>query len=713
MCPDPSPTPVQSRPVCAHSEAVIGLSVTTPRPKILPKKHGCARCGIERSELELRNDFRPQPTKLLKQIYYWLHSASLSAVLIFWSIAPVAAASTKFYSVQVSAAVQTSSPLIQLSWPGDTNATSYTLFRKLKAATSWSSLVTLPGTSTNYTDAAVSVGSAFEYKIIKNTSVGYVGYGYIFAGINFPMMDDRGKLILIVETTYAGDLVSELARLQQDLVGDGWTVIRHDVNRADRVQSVKSLIKADYDADPANTTAVFLFGRVPVPYSGDIYPDGHTNHRGAWPADVYYGEMTGSWTDNSVTSTNAERTRTWNVPGDGKFDQSIIPAEVKLQVGRVDLADMTCYSIISPALYEKDLLRRYLNKDHNFRHRIITVARCGFLTDNLSSTDSDPVGGSGWRNLSAFFGANNITEGAFGTFFPTLATQSYLWSYGSGGGQYYTCNGVGSSDDFASNDAKVVFTMLMGSKFGDWDTESNILRAPLGSKTYTLTCSYSGAPHSLYHHMGLGETIGYSIKLTQNNVPNGLYVATGGTRQVHIALMGDPSLRLHPVIPPSGLVVSGTGSLTLNWSASTDSNLQGYHVYRSTSSTGPFARLTSSPVTATSFVDAPPSGTHTYMVRAVKLEQSGSGTYYNPSQGIFAAISNVTPVQISKIVLGVGNFGFRLTGQGNQSFAIDTCETLFIWTPMMTNRLSNGVFDFNDPKGTSMVQRYYRVRTLP
>src|SRR6185436_8869270 len=115
----------------------------------------------------------------------------------------------------------------------------------------------------------------------------------------------------------------------------------------------------------------------------------------------------------------------------------------------------------------------------------------------------------------------------------------------TGGGGYYTCNGVGSSDDFSTNDIQSVFTMFFGSYFGDWDNESDFLRAPLGSTTYGLTAAWAGRPHWFFHHMGLGETIGYSTRLSQNN--NGLYSpVSSGSRQVHIALMGDPTLRMHP-----------------------------------------------------------------------------------------------------------------------------------------------------------------------
>src|SRR5207248_5325533 len=126
----------------------------------------------------------------------------------------------------------------------------------------------------------------------------------------------------LVDNLYAADLANELQRLQQDLVGDGWTVLRHDVSRTDSASNIKRIIQSDYAGDAANVRAVFLFGHIPVVYSGNLNPDGHPDHQGAWPTDAFYGDMDGSWTDNSVNNTSAQRQANWNVPGDGKFDQS-------------------------------------------------------------------------------------------------------------------------------------------------------------------------------------------------------------------------------------------------------------------------------------------------------------------------------------------------------------------------------------------------------
>lgn len=537
----------------------------------------------------------------------------------------------KWYAVQVSATVQASPAQITLSWPVDSNAQSYTVYRKAPSATSWSQIASLSGGTSSYTDTGVTAGQTYEYQVSSSTSWNYSGYGYVLSGINASLVENRGKVVLVVDNTYASDLASELTRLQQDLVGDGWTVIRKDVSRSDSPQNIKNLIKNEYNADSQNVKSVFLFGHVPVPYSGNFNPDGHPDHQGAWPADAYYADMNGNWTDSSTYSGGATRTQNKNAPGDGKFDQSDLPSDVELEIGRVDLANMTAFANTT-GQSEKDLLRQYLNKDHNFRHTLITAQRRGLICDNFGEKDGEAFSASGFRAFSAMFGANNVTVVGQDQYFPTLGSQDYLWSYGCGGGSYYTCYGVGAIEDFARTDIKSMFTMLFGSYFGDWDAESDFLRGPLASKTYGLAAVWAGRPHWFVHPMALGETIGASTKRSQNN--GNIYSKQNyGSRGVHVALMGDPTLRMHPVAPPSNVSLSGN---TVSWSAANDSSVLGYHVYRATSASGPFTRVTASPVSGTSYNDASASaGTYTYMVRAVKLERSASGTYTNASQGIF------------------------------------------------------------------------------
>ncbi|HEX7863230.1 MAG TPA: chitobiase/beta-hexosaminidase C-terminal domain-containing protein [Verrucomicrobiae bacterium] len=561
--------------------------------------------------------------------------------LLFFSFAQLTslaqAVHPRLHAVEVSAAFETSPPRITLTWPADSNATNYAVSR-LNNSGEWTLLTNLSGSATQFVDHAVSIGTRYEYELLKSTSRGYKGSGYVLAGYA-PAIESRGKIILLVDSTWTTPLAAELRRLQQDLVGDGWTVLRQDVPRSASVPHVKSIIQNFYSSDPANVRALFLFGHIAVPYSGNFTADNHLNHKGAWPADVFYADIDGTWTDSTVNTVTAEKPWNHNVPGDGKFDQSELPSDVELEMGRVDLFNMTCFANKSWSRNEEYLLRQYLEKDHRFRHGQLPLPRRGLIIDNFGA-DAENLASAAWRNFAPMFGAQNSTQIEWGTYFSTLNSGGYLWSYANGGGSYYTCAGVGSSDDFALNDIKTVFTFYFGSYFGDWDNESNFLRASLGSTTYALTTSYGSRPHWFVHPMALGQTIGYATKLTQNN--DGYYMPTNSfSRKVHTVLHGDPTLRMHPVIPPSNLIATLQNGVTLNWAPSTDSPLIGYHIYRGTHDLGPYARINSTPVTDTTFND--PEGTiaSAYMIRAIKLETSASGSYNNLSQGVFARIAQV------------------------------------------------------------------------
>jgi len=184
-------------------------------------------------------------------------------------------------SVELIAAVQSSPPRITLNWVANPGATGYTIYRKLKPENAWGqAIATLPGNETQYVDGSVETGISYEYKVVR-TATNYTGYGYINAGIETPAIENRGTLILVVDDTFSGPLSGELQRLKDDLEGDGWKVIQYNVSRTAAVTEVKNLIVTAYNSDPANTKAVFVFGHVPVPYSGNINPDGHPDHKGA------------------------------------------------------------------------------------------------------------------------------------------------------------------------------------------------------------------------------------------------------------------------------------------------------------------------------------------------------------------------------------------------------------------------------------------------
>lgn len=532
-------------------------------------------------------------------------------------------------SVMFHAEVQVSPAQIKLQWNPDASATSYALFRKTPSSTSWGPAIATPGASDSvYTDNSVTTGVLYEYRIIRYTS-STSGYGYLMSGIQSEISYNRGYIILAVDSFFIGSLDNEIETLIEDYQHDGWFVERINTGRSSTAPVVKAQIVSAYNLHPFTSKALMLLGHVPVPYSGLINPDGHTDHLGAWPSDVYYADIDGTWTDTDVNDVSASSPRNQNVPGDGKFDQDMLSGNTELQTGRVDFYNLPVFSET-----ETQLMQQYLNKLHAFKTRQFIPAERALVEDNFVGM-SEGFAASGYMNFSPLVAPDEIYNGDYST---DMQTGSYLCSYGTGPGSYTSAGGIINASDFAADSIQSVFTFLFGSYFGDWDSQNNLLRAALGSGT-VLANAWAGRPHWHIHPMGMGENIGYSARLTQNNTS--LYFgSTLGLfgRWVHIALMGDPALRLHYIAPPASVssMVNSSGYPIISWTASPEPVL-GYHVYRREVSEDAWERVTpATPITVTNLGDysIPTVGTYVYMVRAVREQTTASGKYYNQSLGV-------------------------------------------------------------------------------
>ncbi|MBL9174674.1 MAG: hypothetical protein JNL10_14145 [Verrucomicrobiales bacterium] len=563
------------------------------------------------------------------------------------------------FVVDLEARPSATAPYLRLSWSQrlQGNITAQRIHRRLKGDPTWIKLADLGLTTTNFSDATAAIGVEYEYWLERTlnatpvTVMPQTAMGYLSAGIRVPALESRGTLLLVLDQTLLTPLAPEINQLVADLAGDGWNVVRIPVARTASVPSVKALIQAAYEADPENVRMVYLFGHVPVPYSGNNAPDGHANHMGAWSADGYYGDMDGVWTDVTVNSVGASNPRNHNVPGDGKFDQSLFPSPVELAVGRVDLSGLT--KAPTAAVTEVDLMRRYLAKAHAYRFKTgayTAIPRRTLVYDALTAwmTGLTPLHWS-----SSTLGRPPLVPidvALSGQWFSTnyAGGKNYLLGYSGGYSGYESTSGLGSTTDFGTRPNRVVFMGMFGSYFGDWDSPNNLMRAVLAGNatgdSLALASFWAGTPHYFMHHMGMGETIGYSIRASQNGpIAGGTSLLPGAPRWgssppfggTHTGLMGDPALRLHVVEPPRNLSVSSaSGKVTLVWSPSTEADLTGYHVYRGSSPYGPFTRVTASPLSAATFTETATAGqTVTYMVRTLTLEAVPGGSYYNFSQG--------------------------------------------------------------------------------
>ncbi len=582
----------------------------------------------------------------------------------------------KGFSVIVEATVQsTPKPAITLSWNKDDRAESYAVFRKDPSMHSWSdqsewgsAIANLGKDALTYTDENVIPGIAYEYQVLKvctpagvktinvggiDTVTTYFGSGYVLSGINVSPTLHRGTVILLVDSTMMMPLSAEIARLEQDLKNELWTVIKRSAPRAtafnsEAVATTKEIIFSIIEKNPNEQYSILLLGRIPVPYSGLMAPDGHApDHLGAWPADVYYGDFDGEWADESINSTGAARAENKNVPGDGKFDKSQNDVDIKYPIGRIDF-----YNLTSFAETEVQLLKRYLDKNHAFRSGEIKPVYSATVDDNFG-TYGEGFSGSAYRGFGGLVGKDNIVANR--EFLDSTITT--MFSYGCGAGSYTSCAGVGGIAEFSKRPITSVFTSVFGSYFGDWDSKDNVLRSVVASRGTVLTAGWAARPHWFFHPMGLGKPIGEVLLGAQNNTqqylpaiyntkryPGGVYyqVAPRGT---HIALIGDPTLRMTsnmPIETPKNIGVTTMVSAQIDWESVP--NADGYLLYKSSSEAGPFEALTPSPITETTFHDINANWKQdvVYQVRAVMLRETKSGSFYEVSAPITSEKINVS-----------------------------------------------------------------------
>ncbi|MCL2032946.1 MAG: glycoside hydrolase family 99-like domain-containing protein, partial [Methanomassiliicoccaceae archaeon] len=552
--------------------------------------------------------------------------------------------------VMLSAVVSESPATIRLEWPSKVpyNLDRYDVYRKSKDSNAWEPIASLSIDATYYVDTNVTVGQIYEYCVTGSGS--FYDAGYVCAGINVPAVEYRGAVVLLVEAEQAAALSAELETLKNDLIGDGWTVLRHDVSRNATPESAKALVLADYNADPANVKAVFLFGHVPIFKSGSLGPDGHSFR--SFPADTYYGTMTASW----------------------DLSPSRIPGTVQLQVGRVDFDNMPAFS-----KSDTELLRQYLNKDHQYRIGQMTTTKDALVANGFAGS-TNSVSNNAYRLFPALWGPGaQIDDGSWSSY---LSQNTYTWAHIAGGGSYTSVGATGGSLTTStianSQNFGIIFAQTFGSYFVEWDTQNNLLRAFLATPDYGLTNAWVGRPSWYFHHMGLGETIGYSARLTQNNtggvfpftITGYPYAGINGNF-VHINLMGDPTLRMYPVLPATDLQASGTmNGMYLQWTASADSGVADYYVYGASNEDGPYTRLAI--VQGTDWTHTNPGGTQYYMVRASELTVTGSGSFYNLSQGVIAEAASTYTVS-GKVTLdgtsaGISDVAIYCTGAQEASY---------------------------------------------
>ena len=601
--------------------------------------------------------------------------------------------------------------------------TEYTLdvSRKDADASSWSPVMaTIPAGTQTWTDTTVTVGTAYEYRF-HATSVPAAFESnqvrtYVMAGINVDRSGPRGRVVLVMPHSIQEPLAFEIQRFKQDLVGDGWTV--HDVLTADgrtdftcaadgHHVGIRNDIIAIYNAHPGEVKHVILLGRVPQPRSGQrVYyrPDGHGD-LGAVAADMYYADVDNTWTDTMTLSSSSipVNSRWQNEPGDGRFDQSHfrhLSEAFEMGWGRIDFRGSVNGGD------EIGALRNYLNKVHDYKHaqngfvpgRRAVIRDAGSLYKHVQEEF--------WKVITPLSGMENL-EYITGSDLPESAGQPEA-QYTFDNGPYLYFFMAGNEPNQPSDNSRAVFWTGFKSHVGYHDLNGWTRSRLAEPNSWTL--SWTFAPprgRYVYHRMGLGGTMGDVMLATINNQNsssgrygsavknyiNGAWTVqnpsgatndyAGYTFHNH---MGDPTLRDQMIQSPQwvrGRLQNGGAQVQVEWLASPDA-IHGYDVYSAPSTLGPFTKRNGSPLHVNelsgelSWTDtSPPSDPLVYMVRALKLEQTPSGSYLNASVGRMVEVDRspapfaIATSEIPTAYLGSA-YSFQLETSGGNPPAVWT-----------------------------------------
>ena len=476
----------------------------------------------------------------------------LRLALLFLLVATITSAQdAKQFAIMIESKIDDTgfAPQVILSWQNDTTASRYVVYRRLYEVGKFEKLAEVSGGANTFSDLDPLYGKIAEYKVEKEFSydkelISTYAYKALAWDANL-VSEDWKTLLILVDNTLAFSISTKLEMYKKEIEKQGWRSIVKYVPRvesfnAKAVLNNKEMIKAVYEQTP-NLKAILILGRVAVPYSGNTAPDGHGDdnplpHKGAYPADVFYGDLdTRDWTDNKISNDKSAFPRQHNYVNDGKWDDSYIPNKVELAVGRVDFFDLPFFKES-----EAEMINNYLQKDIDYRNGNMKADNDAILYDGFDSRQAG-YAADGWNNLTSLYGRDNVVEMRIRE---EIIKNSYDMVYANANGGIDNISDAIYSGEIAEKGYKGIHNMIFGSYNVDWDSESNLLRSIIASKPMALTSVWATRPFWTYFKLGLGETFGEALLSTQNNRSEYVYPSVVYNGGVHIALMGDPTLSL-------------------------------------------------------------------------------------------------------------------------------------------------------------------------
>ena len=570
----------------------------------------------------------------------------------------------------------------QREWEGDgDHGAFYPIARKSWGPnpTDWETIDRDARTSV-FLDPNARPGQTYGYRVLRT---GQAPLELCVAHDTAPT-NDRGRALLLVDETLAERLTGSLARYRADLIADGWEVVQHRVPRhwdADpqdfdcrryeaealprnktNLLAIKALIRREYEAHPGRTQVAVLIGHPTIPQSGWAAEDGHIGcqdpagiHLGAWPADLFYSDLTGKWTDTQSFKTgcpDCPRSQCTycilgNDAGDGRWDQNELPREpdgrpgrIEVPLGRIDFARLSHFDSRfaelkgnpkSAADIDNALLDRSFDKAWRYRRGLLPFQDTAIGYANVLGALVD-------RNLVHIASRSGLAEPL-----QPVAWNSDLfqegppvrWGFQTDYSHFGVLGMTGAAkpghSHFAKNVAwkrpgdvpRVAFLFAFGSFLGQWYSGygEDFLRTCLGSENAVLLAGTAAAFSPwITDRVHAGAPV--HAMLTDSAERN----ASVNARLTY--LLGDPCLLEHPLKAPLDFQARIQNGITeLTWTASPAAD-RGYRIDSAPANDSTTWTLVQElpPVTTRLRLDSNAGG-KTFRLRGLGTVTNGSGRH--------------------------------------------------------------------------------------
>jgi hypothetical protein len=531
-----------------------------------------------------------------------------------------------------------------------------------------------------FTDTTARPGQTYGYRVLRNGRPPLE----LCVAHDTPPPSDRGRALLLVDETLVESLTASLARYRADLIADGWEVVQHRVprhvdadpqdfdcrrydaealpkNRANLL-AIKALIRREHEAHPGRTQVAVLIGHPTIPQSGWAAEDGHVNcedpagiHLGAWPADLFYGDLTGTWTDTRSFKTgcpDCPRSQCvycilGNEAGDGRWDQNDLPREpdgspgrIEVPLGRIDFARLSHFDSRFADLkgnpknalaVEVALLDRYFDKAWRYRRGLLPFQDSAIGYANVLGALVD-------RNLVHIAPRLGQSEPLQPVAWNTDLFQdgpSVRWGFQTDYSHFGVLGMTGAAkpghSHFAKNVAwkrpgdipRVAFLFAFGSYLGQWYSGygEDFLRTCLATDNSVLLAgtAYAFAPW-ITDRVHAGAPV--HALLTDSADRN----ASVNARLTF--LLGDPCLLEHPLQAPSAFQARTQAGVTeLTWTASPEAT-GGYRIDSAPANdSATWTQVQELPPETTRLRLESGAGGKTFRLRGLGSVTNGSGRY--------------------------------------------------------------------------------------